>query len=516
MSKHIKRRKAAFLALVVVLIAGIAGGTELGRGADLKAPFASLGYLGERVAYERGGGAGWLTSLASAFAAPTAEAASLGASDGVPALVYHGIVDDADRFNMTKATFRDQMSALKRAGWRTVTLGEFEAHLRGEVKLPPKSFLLTFDDGREDSLAGADPILRALDFRAAMFIAAESSLPREAKHQDYYLMKPHLKRMVASGRWEIGSHAMQETGGFVPIDAHGTKGNFLSSRRWLEAEGRLEDGAEYASRVAHELMNSRDSIERELGVEVDAFSYPFGDYGQQSVNDPDAVAVIGSWIQGYGLAFRQVWPDGGEPYLNHPGDDMRYLKRFETPTDWSGGQLLAFLENAADKPLPYADASGNGRGWHRTWGDVAPGTDGLRLASSASSTGASAFLDGSRAWKDYAFTASVARAKGSHVSLVGHHLDNGRYVACTFGLGRVKVQSYVDGVSTTLAEGKDETAGTGLGIRFRGPHVECLSDGNVVLSAVAEEGSGGIGLKVWDELPGNAETVFRNLSVEST
>src|SRR5688572_19967034 len=86
-------------------------------------------------------------------------AAETGSWKGIPVLLYHGIVRKPDRFNMTMEVFKDQMFALKRAGYRTVTLHDFQSFMRGEMELPAKSFLLTFDDGRADSYEGAEPIL---------------------------------------------------------------------------------------------------------------------------------------------------------------------------------------------------------------------------------------------------------------------------------------------------------------------------------------------------------------------
>src|SRR3989338_8622418 len=63
----------------------------------------------------------------------------------VPVLLYHGESGGPD---MPQATFVQQMRALHEAGWRTVTLSQFEAFMRGEASVPDKSFLLTFDDGR--------------------------------------------------------------------------------------------------------------------------------------------------------------------------------------------------------------------------------------------------------------------------------------------------------------------------------------------------------------------------------
>ena len=437
---------------------------------------------------------------------------------GVPVFVYHGIVKKADRFNMTEAAFKDQMFALRRAGYRTVTLKDFQAFVRGEKTLPPKSFLLTFDDGRTDSYEGADPILKTVGFNAVMFVASGASMPSEDVRWSYYVSPNDIKDMLASGRWEIGSHAVQASGGRIPIGEDGTEANFLSNRTWLEEEGRLEDRAEYAARAAHELQDSKRELERAFGVGVEAFSYPYGDYGQQSRNEPEAVATIG-WLvsEAYRFAFRQVWPNDGEYAFNRAGADPYRLKRIETPTDWSGERLLAFLETARDKPLPYQDTFGRDAGWEATWGEARVRGDGLSLAAAPETTGAAAFLDGTRSWKDYAIEALFSRLEGSHLSLLARYEDPRNYLACTFGGGRVKIERVAGGGIEKLADAPVDAAvsatGTAAGMRVRGDAIECLIGGAAVVSASGTGGVGGVGVRTWDEDPGEAGLLVTRLSV---
>jgi len=97
----------------------------------------------------------------------------------VPILLYHGVIDDSewkpDEVNVKMTDFRDQMFAVKKAGFQTVTLDDLSAFMRGEKKLPKKSFLLTFDDARKDSYYPVDPILNVLDYNAVMFVIAGRS-----------------------------------------------------------------------------------------------------------------------------------------------------------------------------------------------------------------------------------------------------------------------------------------------------------------------------------------------------
>lgn len=434
----------------------------------------------------------------------------------VPVLVYHGIVAKADRFSITQAAFRDQMFALKRAGWQTISTADFEAFLTGKKTLPEKSFLLTFDDGRADSYNGGDPVLKVLDYTAVMYVATKDSLG--LLHSRYYIDGGDIQSMLASGRWEIGSHLKQQTGGFVIIDAAGNKGNFLSNKQWFTEKRRLETDAEYEARLHDEIVESQHLLERKLGVGIETMSYPFGDFGEQALNNPQALETIrGLAGAQYKMAFRQVWDKTGEFLANYPGDDMLRLKRIETPTDWSGDRLISYLQRSRGKSLPLSDAFSAGASWQASWGNVQVSNGALQLQAPRVATGAEAFLEGTAAWHDYLFTAQLTLGKGATVSLVSNYRNGENEVLCTFGSGRVSIRQEVDGEVIRLFEGKNPkrvlAEGSELGMRTTSDMTECLVEGVVVAQAKIQQSWGGIGVQIWDPELGNAETTVARVSV---
>ncbi|MDP3953787.1 MAG: hypothetical protein Q8Q06_00005, partial [bacterium] len=89
----------------------------------------------------------------------------------VPVLIYHGILkdEDASGFNISIDKFKDQMFALKKAGYETITSETLYKYMKEGLELPEKSIVITFDDGRLDSLYNGNPTLKALDYQAIMF-----------------------------------------------------------------------------------------------------------------------------------------------------------------------------------------------------------------------------------------------------------------------------------------------------------------------------------------------------------
>jgi peptidoglycan/xylan/chitin deacetylase (PgdA/CDA1 family) len=445
-----------------------------------------------------------------------------GVATSLPVLVYHGIVSDPDRFSLSPDKFQEHMVALKTAGYKTVTVEDVRDFIINKKTIPDKSILITFDDGRKDSYYGADPILRGLKFNAVMFIATGVSLNENLLDHPYYLVEKEISQMYKTNRWEIESHAVQNNGGFVPINSAGLEANFLSNKKWLTDEKRLETEKEYSARVAEELASSKNSIEKELGENVIAISYPFGDFGQQSINALDiSKNVISSKIsQNYLLAFQQVWPvDNGFSH-NYTGDDQFHLKRIEPSPAWSGDELIRRLDFGRTKELAYNDTFDKNNGWKGSWGGFSINDDMLNVYATDTTSGSFSFLDGTYPWDNYVYSADINWMKGGYVSLVSRVKDNMNYTSCTFTDGRVSVEHFVNGENIKLGDSKNtfilDKSNINIGMAVNKNNVYCLLNGNLVLSVLDIKGlqkNGGIGVKTWDPLTNNTAVSVKKVRV---
>lgn len=430
---------------------------------------------------------------------------------GIPVLLYHGIVKEPDRFNLTQERFAEHMRALADAGYRTISVSDLEKYLSGTADtLPAKSFLLTFDDGRRDSYYGADPVLYLLGYRAAMFVPTGPTLT-QTKKSSYYLSRPELQAMVESGRWEIHSHAVQKEGGRVLIDAKGTEGNFLSDHRWNADSGKSETAEEYRTRITTELVDSYNAIVREFDTPALSFSYPFGDYGQQSSTNRDASNVIFEIVRHtYALAFRQVWPADSGFTLNYPGESRYLVRRIEPSPELSGAELLALIERGYAKPLPYLVSSGGGDGWKLSWGTITYTSEKMTIASRGEGTGAFAFLDGTYPWKNYHMRVTGEHAPEAVITLVARYVGPEAYAGCLFDHGIVRIVEVTGNESRIIASGRYTNNGSAqsrYAIAVAGRAIACDVGG---VRAVAGELSGkskahgGIGIRVWSRNPSDA------------
>ncbi|MEJ5211141.1 MAG: polysaccharide deacetylase family protein [Burkholderiales bacterium] len=190
----------------------------------------------------------------------------------LPILMYHHVSPQPGLVTVSPEHFRDQMRWLARHGWHTVTTAELEGFLAGRP-LPPKSVMITFDDGYLDNFIHAFPLLREYGHRAVVF--AITGLIGEGPPRAGKTCPDHktCKRLIAGGRadevmlrWsEI--EAMEKTG-LVEIHSH-----THSHRRWdLE----YPEVNERLARLAEDLARSRATLEARLGRSSRHLCWPWG------------------------------------------------------------------------------------------------------------------------------------------------------------------------------------------------------------------------------------------------
>ena len=93
----------------------------------------------------------------------------------VAVLVYHNIVQNKeDKINdkdaLTTEEFNEQLKYLKDNGYETISLDELYSWKKGQLDIPEKSVVITFDDGYYSFKHLAQPILYQYDFKAACFL----------------------------------------------------------------------------------------------------------------------------------------------------------------------------------------------------------------------------------------------------------------------------------------------------------------------------------------------------------
>jgi peptidoglycan/xylan/chitin deacetylase (PgdA/CDA1 family) len=457
---------------------------------------------------------GLKTKLSSAqIESSTAKATS------IPVIMYFGINDKLNSDSVTQKNFKNQMHILKNEGWQTVTLSQLERFISGNEKLPQKSFLLAFEDGRKDSYYAADPILHALDFNAVMYIVTSASLK---DFNTFNLDKHELKMMERSGRWDVQSHG-KFAHSQITVDEIGTEADFYNNKKWLSNLNRLETDGEFIIRISDDLQLAKSDLESTLNKTVTSLSFPYngGEVPSNYVKAEEVILSVSEKI--YPYIMYQYWPRMRDGFSgNYYGDEDNKIKRININNSWDENQFLSALQVSAGQELPYLeDYNSNSKKWVPLSGDLVYTSNTLEIIPNEGE--ASAYLDGSKSWEDYSFRANLwSGYTGNTLSMLVHFKDYKNYTACEFKSDGVTIKSVVDGESRVLSSIKVGTNyqygyNSKFAVDVNPTTVKCKIDNRQLLVAQVsgDEGYGGVGIKSWNFDDNQEKLAFTDINIVS-
>jgi peptidoglycan/xylan/chitin deacetylase (PgdA/CDA1 family) len=165
-----------------------------------------------------------------------------------PILMYHAVYPGAtyaNRLSVSTETFEWQMGYLKQHGYRVIPLEELVALTATHAAIPPKTVVITFDDGYQNDYTYAFPILKKYRFAATIFVIFNEV----GRPDNDRLTWEMIKEMRDSGLIYFGSHTL----GAEPLI------NIKSDNE-----------------LRRQIVESKRALEEKLGKEVKMFSYPEG------------------------------------------------------------------------------------------------------------------------------------------------------------------------------------------------------------------------------------------------
>jgi biofilm PGA synthesis lipoprotein PgaB len=170
----------------------------------------------------------------------------------IPIIMYHDITATKDvSWDVTPEELERHFQALQEGGYTPITMDRMVNHLRTGAQLPEKPVLLTFDDNYVGQYKYAFPLLKKYNYPAVWsvhtrFVGTGGQKPKATWNQ--------LREMQKSGLITVASHTV----------------NHLNMTTLSDAE------------IEREVTESKKVLEKELGISIDYFTYPEGDFTERA------------------------------------------------------------------------------------------------------------------------------------------------------------------------------------------------------------------------------------------
>src|SRR5262249_42999158 len=186
---------------------------------------------------------------------------------------YHRLVDKIHTpwTEITPAAFEAQMKELKDRGITVISMQDLLAWKRGEKNIPPRCAVITFDDGWKSQYEVAWPIMKKFGYPFTMFLYTEG-IAGGSLGGGQAITWEQLADMRDNGvdiQAHTATHQDLREGHPISIPGQGGK----KTRTKLT-------GPQYEQWVRNEVVGSKELLEQRLGIKVNCFAVPFGNYNE--------------------------------------------------------------------------------------------------------------------------------------------------------------------------------------------------------------------------------------------
>lgn len=212
----------------------------------------------------------------------------------VPVLCYHNVytgnTHEPGIMYISSQQLNLQLKTLSDSGYHSISPDQLYGWLLSGKSLPPKPFLLTFDDSRKEHSTLVAPLLEKYGFRASFFVMTVT----------------------------IGKKGYLSAGDIQYLHK---QGNNIGAHTWdhphLLKTGQMD--------VEKQIIKPRSVLEKITGSPVTTFAYPFGEWNDWMIEKLHQ--------NGYILAFRLL--------DNKNSSEVLYtIRRMMVSGTWSGEHLI--------------------------------------------------------------------------------------------------------------------------------------------------------------------------------
>jgi peptidoglycan/xylan/chitin deacetylase (PgdA/CDA1 family) len=173
----------------------------------------------------------------------------------IPILCYHNFNPTVpSSMTITPKKFEMQIKWLKENGYTVIPLKEAAQYLLGtRPSIPPKSVVITADDGWQSVYTYLLPLVRKYHFPVTLFI-----YPSTISQGKNALTWDQLNELQRTGFFDIQGHTYWHP-------------NFKQEKNHRSAN-------DYVNFVKNQLENSKKILEEKLGTSISFLAWPFGIY----------------------------------------------------------------------------------------------------------------------------------------------------------------------------------------------------------------------------------------------
>lgn len=272
-----------------------------------------------------------LCVLVAVVAVPRTPAAQ---TADVAILMYHAFTENEAETSSVctlASEFERQLSALRDAGYTSVGYADLIEFVNGKGKLPEKPLLISIDDGYQNNLDLAAPLLEKYGFCANIAVIGVSIGHTTYKDTDIPIM-PHFsledaRPWIKRGVLTVTTHSY-DMHQIAAVDGNDCRHGVLQ----------MPDEAEpdYIAALTQDYTHAQEQLAGLPGKVLPVFTYPFGAYSELSERV----------LQEQGVQVTVTIADGANRLVKGEPETLRLLRRINVPAGMEPDALLSSIDTA--------------------------------------------------------------------------------------------------------------------------------------------------------------------------
>ncbi len=272
-----------------------------------------------------------LCVLVAVVAVPRTPAAQ---TADVAILMYHAFTENEAETSSVctlASEFERQLSALRDAGYTSVGYADLIEFVNGKGKLPEKPLLISIDDGYQNNLDLAAPLLEKYGFCANIAVIGVSIGHTTYKDTDIPIM-PHFsledaRPWIKRGVLTVTTHSY-DMHQIAAVDGNDCR------RGVLQMPGEAEP--DYIATLTQDYTHAQEQLAGLPGKVLPVFTYPFGAYSELSERV----------LQEQGVQVTVTIANGANRLVKGEPETLRLLRRINVPAGMEPDALLSSIDAA--------------------------------------------------------------------------------------------------------------------------------------------------------------------------